>query len=483
MAPSPEANARPAAAFTLAWVALATALAGCRGEPPPRRPDILLVSLDTLRADHLSCYGYPRPTSPVIDEFAARGLRFVEAHAPASNTAPSHMSIFTGLDPLAHGVRPVDPKKVDAGQRDVIASLSPDVPMLAETLRDAGYTTVGLIDDGFVMTPMGFDRGYDVYHNRRTDLETKLVRAVRALDAAPRDRPVFLFLHTYETHSPYLPPRRLHGRFTDEGYDGVFRDRYELLVDLPVDESWRAKAQFLDRFEEMDDEDLRFLRGLYDETILHANEYLARLWAAWGKRRDADDTLVVLLSDHGEGFLEHGRLGHQYGLHAELVRVPLVLSGPGIPIGVVEEPVSLTDLMPTLLEYLDLPVPPGQGRSMLALLDAAAPTAEARPVFSQLNTRAGLNDAVTLDGLRLMRRRRDEETSHQLYDWTTDRREQRDLAAERAAAIERLEALLEERRELGLRYRGQFPPVGGAVLSEAAERDLRALGYLGDEEE
>ncbi len=453
---------------------LLLALASCNQAP---RPDILLVSLDTLRADHLSSYGYHRRTSPFFDQLAAQGLRFEAARAPASNTAPSHMSLFTGLDPVAHGVRPVDPVLLAKGERTLIA-LSSEVATLPEHLQRAGYTTLGLIDNGFVMPGMGFGRGWDYVKNRRTTLAEKLTQAGVRVREADADTPLFLFFHTYATHAPYLPPAEIHGTFANSQYQGVYRQRYEELVKLPLEEAWRKKATFLAPFEGSNATDLAFLEAIYDEGILHADWGLRRLWSLWSSLRDPENTLLIVLSDHGEGFLEHGNLGHQYGPYGELIDIPLFMRGPHIVAGVEATPVSLTDLLPTLLEHLNLPGAQGQGESFAPLLRTPSKQAAARPTFSQLDSKRGLVDAVALGDLRLIRRNRDGELSFELFDVSQDPEEAHDLQAERPEDLAKLKQLLEQRELLGRTLRRSKPPEGGGTLDPQEEIDLRALGYL-----
>ncbi len=458
------------------FAALALALAtACGGDRPP---DVLLVSLDTLRADSLSCYGYERGTSPFLDTIAAEGARFAHAWASASNTAPSHMSLLTGLDPLAHGVRPV------LVTDEPVRSLTPDSPTLAEVLSDAGYRTVGLVDNGYVITSMGFDRGFDVFRNKRTTLGKKVTQLRTELIEADPDRPLFLFFHTYETHAPYLPPRNHQRRFTDASYRGEFRQRYVDLVDLPLAQSWEARSTFLVPPEGMNDDDLAFLRGLYDAGIAYTDELMARAWKLWKQRRDPENTLFVVLSDHGEGFGEHrGKLGHRHSLYGELLHVPLLVRGPGVPAQVVVEDVSLTDLVPTLLEYLDLPPVHGvQGRSFLELLRGEGGSSSI--AVSQLSRPSGsLHDSATRSPWRLIRWQKETGTQIKLYDRSTDVRESVNLAEERDDVVAELIEHLDERSATGLAYSERHRPGNAGEVSDETRRDLESLGYTGYGEE
>jgi arylsulfatase A-like enzyme len=432
----------------VALALLSPACGGASGEEVRSLPDALLVSLDTLRADRLSCYGSTRGTTPSIDAVAASGVRFAEAHAPSSNTKPSHMSMFTGLDPLAHDVRPV---RLRAKVRP---ALSASLPTLPELLREAGYRTASFTDRGGLPPSAGFSRGFDFE----------------------------VFFHTYETHAPYLPPEPYHGRFADADYRGVFRDRYGELVGTPMAEFWREKGRFLKTWEGMDDDDVRFASDLYDEEVAWTDHWTGRLWRSFRQAR-GDDSVLVLLSDHGEAFYEHERLGHQRSLYAELVRVPLILVGPRLPAGrVVDEPVSLTALLPTLLEYLGLPAVETQAPSFLplALGDAPAP---AVPVYSQVGNRDDeLRESVSLGGLRLLRTTIDGEERLELFDWRTDPGELVDLAAGRPDDVRRLAGLLDDRRAAAERIRAEHPPGEERPATEEEEREIEGLGYAGDDE-
>ncbi|MFT5285436.1 MAG: arylsulfatase A-like enzyme [Planctomycetota bacterium] len=440
------------------------------GPSAPAKDDILLISLDTLRSDHLSSYGYRRETSPFLDKLASEGARFAEAHSSASNTAPSHMSLLTGLDPLAHGIRPV------GGAREKVTGLSPRSPILAEILKSVGYQTVGIADNGYVMTSMGFDRGFEYFDNQRTSLPQKLTMLSVKLKEVDPDKPLFVFFHTYEPHAPYLPPPPFHGRFTSESYTGPFRKRYDDLASLPVHVAWKQKGDFLKTWEGMSEVDLDFLRGLYDEGIAYTDSRIKRLWSIWSRRRNPEKTLLIIVSDHGEGFNEHGQLGHKYGLYSELLRVPLIVRGPGIQPIVIEQPVSLTDVVPTILDYLQLPSSTMQGESFLSLMRGNDSESQ-RFAVSQLNAKRGLHDSIVSDNLHLMRWNRPEGNKLDLFDNTVDRAEKVNSADARKADVTRLEKTLEQRRELGETHHERYPNLVNGELSEQDRVDLEALGY------
>ncbi len=470
--------------FTVVLVALqGTLLLACGGEgvggstesSRDDLPDILLVSLDTLRADRLSCYGHERETSPRIDEIAESGVRFDEVHAPSSNTKPSHMSLFTGFDPLAHDVRPVKLKAV------IRPALSASIPTLPELLREAGYRTASFTDRGGLPPSAGFGRGFDHQRAEWEELDKKVAAVSRYLRTVDTDRPFFLFFHTYETHAPYLPPEPFRGEYTDPDYDGEFLTRYTELAGTPMSEFWREKGRFLRTWPEMTDADVRFASDLYDEEVAWTDRQVGRLWDIFRRER-GEDALFVLFSDHGEAFFEHERLGHQRNLYAELVRVPLILVGPGLPAGlIVDEPVTLTALLPTLLAHLGLPAVETQEPSFLPLLEGAE--VPGAPIYSQVGNRESeLHESVIVDGLRCLRTTLDGEVAVELFDWNADAGEEVDLFAERPDDVRRMVALLDGRRAEAERIRALHPPGEEETATGEEEREISALGYTGDDE-
>ena len=313
---------------------LTLSLTGCGlsgdDRPPARvdgRPDIVLVSIDTLRADHVGAYGYARDTTPFLDRLAAAGARFAHARSPSPWTLPSHTTLLTGLNPFTHLV-------VDD---DVKVDLS--VPVLPEVLQAAGYATGGFVSTLYVSRRFGFERGFDVFSDFDiTDEKKNLSGEVdaehvvdEALDfaRARTDKPLFLFLHLYDAHYPYEAPSPYDARFDRPAQKGDARYR----------------NYFHHAREPLDDAQLAHQIAQYDEEILYLDAQLARLHEALGRR----DTVWLVTADHGEEFFERGSWGHAHTLYPEQLRVPMILSGAGVPAGRVIEPaVGLEDVAPTL---------------------------------------------------------------------------------------------------------------------------------------
>ncbi len=328
-----------------------------------RRPNIVLVSIDTLRADHLSFAGYARETTPNIDRFLAeRGVWLRNTVTSAPWTLPAHVSLVTGIDAITHGVNHKRPM--------------PDSShTVAQVLRNHGYRTVGFSGGGWLSGRYGFDRGFDRYRSwpfgqpRKNELAEHVDQILEWLTTAPQ--PFFLFLHTFEVHSPHDRSRP----FVAEGAVGL--PRRTRFFDSSV-EAQRSAGYTLEKKLLMGErpetarevetaEDWRHAIAAYDNSILHMDSQIGRLLA---ELEDHGPTLVVLTSDHGEALGEHGLASHGY-LYDHNLMVPLVIALPdeSDPGRTIDRQVRLVDLAPTLLDFADVPLPEGlDGRSLRRLL-------------------------------------------------------------------------------------------------------------------
>jgi len=494
---------QPAACWLLSALAL---LSACQPETP-RPPNVVVVVLDTLRPDHLGTYGYGRPTSPNFDTWAAGAAVFENAQSVAPWTAPSLVSLFTSLYPSVHNVT----------EYGAPGQLNERVTTLAEVLKARGYATAAFTEGGYASAQLGLDQGIAHYVDAAADtapdaspLEAKRGRLRRNLDATLRwiderehERPFFLFLQTYETHTPFCAPQEHVQRFAPEWNEAA--EHAELARVL---ERWRSAREIdaaglelliahrehcapgneidatgLDeRLREhavaaLDPQRLARWRAWYDAEIHYADAELARLFERLAAADLRDNTLVVFTSDHGEEFGEHGRFGHGGALHGETLRVVLALRGPGVASRRVGELVRSVDVMPTLLELLGLDqgAPPLQGRSLVPLLRGRSLRAE--PAFSHALAQRGHEGRLwsVRDGTwRLVW---DAEARRaQLYDLASDPGETRNVASEHAAVCERLLALLNAQREQDAVFEQS---VSGPAQTGAAPdaRALEALGY------
>lgn len=312
----------------------------CGGAPPP---NVVLISIDSLRPDHLGAYGYERAgISPNIDGLAAEGIVFERPVSTTTWTLPAHASMLTGLYPAVHGVH-------SDGDRLPEAAV-----LVSEALETAGYATRAVVSAPYLNAAFGFDQGWDLYDDAAGVFENRPAnaddshwgatspevhrRAVEALDAVG-EGPFFLFVHYWDVHYDYAPP---------SPYDTMFDPDYEGTV-TSLNFHWNDEIH-----RGMAPRDLRHIVALYDGEIAYTDSYLGLLFDELRARGVWDDTLVVLTADHGDEFFEHGAIGHRRTLFEEVVRVPLVLRLPGIvPAGRrVEAAVSLVDVLPSVLDLL-----------------------------------------------------------------------------------------------------------------------------------
>ena len=309
---------------------------GADGSPAKPR-NLIIVSIDTLRADRLGCYGNDRPTSPAIDGIATEGVVFDDASAPSPWTKPSHASVLTGLYPSRNGAVAMD------------SDMREDVAHLASHLAARGFQTLAVVSSMF-LNQHGLERGFQhlqyvpfVQGNRKSSPVT--APAIEMLRKRDRSKPLFALVHYMDVHSDYLSLPK---------YEKMFVRSYEGFADGTTQQLYRfAAGQF-----DLEKKDAAHLLDLYDAGIRQIDDELARLFGFLRKDGLLDDSLLVVLSDHGEEFLEHGSVLHGHTQFQEVVRVPLIFRGPGVPAGKrVAAAVSLIDVMPTGLEHLGVPVP------------------------------------------------------------------------------------------------------------------------------
>ncbi|MBM3984186.1 MAG: sulfatase, partial [Planctomycetes bacterium] len=321
--------------------------------------NLVIISLDTLRADGTTFGGGPADVSPALDAFARESTVFEHARAQAPHTAPSHMTLFTAALPSVHEVQNVSFKQnADGGRAAVILPAREDVPTLAEVLKATGFRTVGLTDGGNLNPPHGFARGFDTYTYDLEGVEDKVALGLQEVQrlAAQDSGRFFLFWHTYQVHAPYCPPQEYVERWAPDDYAGALRERIESLGGLSFQERWgRMKSEFWRDRETFGEPEAAFLRGVYHGGIRYTDDHVARLLAGLRDQGVLDDSIVVLLSDHGEEFFEHGQWQHEQ-LYEECLRVPLVVRLPGGR-GAgqrIRTPVGLIDVMPTVLDLLEV---------------------------------------------------------------------------------------------------------------------------------
>ena len=429
---------------SLAALAVAVGMAWVFRSTPPRRltPDalagargvlagwnVLLVSVDTLRADHLGCYGHRRVETPVIDALATGGVRFAQAVAPVPLTLPSHSTMLTGLNPVRHGVR-----------NNGTFKLQDDVLTLAEALAGAGYRT-GAVVSAFVLdSRFGLAQGFQDYDDdliegdqparggfreRRAEVTN---RSATEWLRQQGDAPWFLFVHYFDPHWPYAPPP-------------PYRDRYK--------------------------------GAAYDGEIAYVDEQLGRLLSVLDETGARSRTLIVLTADHGESLGEHGENSHGIFIYDATQHVPLIVSGPPpLPARhVVERQVGVVDVMPTVLALLGVDTPPG-----LDGVNAFAPQTEARTIYVESLGSKLMHGCAPLFGVR----RRDVKfilaPRPELYDLKDDPHELKNLYDPSDDRARQLRAAL--MAFVNDDVKGAASDEGNLALSEEAAERLRDLGYL-----
>lgn len=397
---------------------------GC-SDPAGSVPErVVLVTIDTLRADHVGCYGAPGAHTPVLDTLAARGVRFETAISPAPLTLPSHASLMTGLDPPQHGVR-----------HNSVHRLGGAIPTLAERMRERGLATAAFVGALVLDRRFGLDRGFDVYDDRMDRSSSVLF----GVSERPADRVVdatldwlerapgrfFLWVHLYDPHVEYQPPPGFASAFARRPYRG---------------------------------------------EIAFADHQVGRLLTAVRRRFGDEGLLVAVTSDHGESLGQHGERTHAYTVYDATQRVPLILSGSGVPAGrVVETPVRLVDVAPTLLAAVG-GAPFGGGRDLRAAwqgADGERPAAYVETLATHLDY--GWSPLV---GLRTSRLKYIRAPRPELYDLREDPEETRNLAADAPGLVERLD------RELETRLAGPSAAAVPVELGAVDRARLESLGYV-----
>jgi arylsulfatase A-like enzyme len=462
---------RPERAGTaIVLAALAGALAACAdGRDAPQGgaaavSDVILVVIDTCRQDSFGCYGNPYGRSPEIDRFARGNVRFDRAIATSPWTLPSFASLLTSRMPTVHGA-------YRSGQ--VHAELRDGVPSGVEMLRERGFRTSALANAAFLDPTFGLARGFEKYDFRPAESED-LRRAGETVDLAldrleeSPDAPDFLLLHLFDPHMPYDPP-------------GVFRS----LLTADYEGDWspplKLHRQTMDPEWMPGPEDFRYMRLIYESEVAYVSREVGRLFEGLRERGLWDDALVLLTSDHGEEFREHGGWQHGHSYHDEVIRVPLLMK---LPAGmeparsVVGAQVSLLDVMPTVFDVVDGDVPESlRGETLLPLVTGSdAP--HHRMAVSERNRREG--EQISLRDDRYVFIWDLERDTGRLYDWREDPGELHDLASERPEEAERMRAVLAAERA---RMEAEAEEAGAReVVSPAIplQEQLESLGYVGD---
>lgn len=452
---------------------------GPRGD----RPNVVLIVMDTVRADHLSCYGYDRETTPFLSELAREGRLYTDAHSTSCWTGPSHASLFTGLYPAGHGVTQTN------------WTLSDKWTTLAEAFGEMGYSCIGIVENAILNAERNYDQGFDVYHEawrrkiyreawakrRATQSNVALDLFTDSLRSYTEEGPFFMFVNIIEAHYPYKSAGPFEGLFTGE-----------MLTDF----DWRNNfPEFVLGDVRYTEEDFRYLSGRYDEEIRYVDDVIEKMAGELKSLNLWDNTIFVVTADHGENIGDHNMMDHIFNLYESVVRVPLIVRFPKLvePGSIENAPVQLLDLYPTLLKMAGADLSNYQVQG-LDLLDG--PLRGDRPVFAEydypkqvlsLFPEDRLDDplldpfkrrlrSVTENGLKFIW---GSDGKHELYALESDPNELTNLIADPAHGPLR-ESLL--RRVLELYDYYALDPGNRDAIAPELDADTRealeALGYV-----
>lgn len=442
-----------------ACVLLLLAACGCQPSRPPVRPNIVVIIVDTLRQDHLPMYGYERNTAPTLSKFAREGA-VLDGLSPTSWTKPATASVLTGLHPIRH----------QANDRE--DALPDEAETLAETLSRNGYTTVGISANGFASPKFNMGQGFNEFvwmgkldgdlaapAGKVNDVLLPRLQSLRS--------PYFLYVHYIDPHTPYDPPLSWDGSPLPERLGKL----------APVDNDDLDIPQFRKRPEDF----LQAVRDLYDGEIRYVDNKIGELLQELSRLDAGDKTVIVITSDHGEEFEEHGRMGHGQTLYDEVTRVPLLIRAPGlVRPGRHDGRVSLLDIMPTILSLAGIEYPPDQfdGVSLADMLRSPAGDAPLRPFLLHLDFPDGTALAL-VDGRHKLVLMKDP-LRKEFFDLVDDPRERENrldtaspsLLREAAEKIAAAHNRLSDRSHLRATISPDTDPDRALVA-------IRALGYVG----
>ena len=435
--------------------------------PAPRPDSIVLVIIDTCRADRLGADRGEFAMTPSLDAFADQAATFTRAYSHSPWTLPSIASIFTSQIPMRHGA---------GGRLGDFSSLSEEAVTLAEVCRDAGLATAAVTNVQFLSATFGMTQGFDHVDVHLPESNLNMRRATETTDLALSwverngDHPFLLLVHYYDPHLVYDPPQPYRRRFAASGNNEAKKHLFGMFGQI---------QKLRDGVLDLTPEDYVRLGGLYDGEVSYSDAEFGRLVRGLEDLGVASRAVVAVMSDHGEEFNEHGSFEHGHTLYDELLHVPLLVRSPGRVHGAlrISDPVALKDVAPTLCQLNDISTPPSfTGQSLAAALEGG--TLPARAILSQGNMWGPEQVALRTGDWKVIvetvatELEGDGEKRFQLFDLHGDPGEQKNLAEDNP---EQLAAMLEQLDELlsGQKAEGQEP-----ALSEEERRRLRSLGYV-----
>ncbi len=432
----------------------------------PKMEQVIVIAIDTLRADHVSEYGYKRPTTPVLDRFAREEASiFLNAYSSSSWTLPSTVSLMTGLHPHQHGVE-------DRGKK-----LHPGLPTLAKAYSNAGFMTAAFVTHIYVSSLFGIESGFDSFFELSIDWNFKEGKQLRAAElnqavfpwlAKHKNKTFFLYLHYFDPHWDYDAPGKFKNRFTRKDYKG------------PANGTWWFIKKYIPQSKRLQQEDLNHIKGLYDGEIAYTDHHIGQLFDEIKRLGMWTSSTIVILSDHGEEFQDHGSMHHIRTLYEEVLKVPMMIKLQGgrkpgqRPI--ISERVQTFDIGPTLLELSGVKIPKTfEASSLVPLLRRSG---KDRPIFAR--TRRHESDQVTLiyQDHKMIVPFSKQSRKIELYDINLDPEEKNSVAEQNKGRVQKLGKMIRRLLRRDSRFLKLPGSIGGVKLSQKQIKHLKSLGYI-----
>ncbi len=458
---------------------------GCGERSAGDRPNVILITIDAVSIHHLSCFGYDRPTSPNLDRLAQQNVFFTKARSSSSWTAPAMAGLFSGMHSRSHGIRH-GLFNVVTHKMAVQEKLAGEIMTLAETLKKAGYHTMGLSSNPHMRHATGFAQGFDDFEEHTfitqkvedtqslsdREIEKLLVNAEFAngkvreiISRRPENTPYFLWVHYIDPHWPYFPKEPWISEYYPGGRKEDVDNLYNNLIYMKLKEFNIKKGTDI----------FNYITACYDSEINFCDKHMGQLLEFLP---GLNDSLLIVTADHGESFFEHQFLGHRNSLYDEELRIPLIVRFPENDRrqAVVDAMVSLLDIPPTILDYLGLKqIPEWQGESLLPIIEGRE---KADPVFAEFTDFEDKEStSVSTNRWKMILK---DGREPELYDLISDREEQRNLYSDKVKTVEEMEKLLRD-WENRIPYRES--EVNSDILHNEIKVQLKALGYVAEEGE
>ncbi|MFH1622512.1 MAG: sulfatase [Candidatus Omnitrophota bacterium] len=437
------------------------------------KPNVILIMADALRFDHLGCYGYSRSTTPNIDKLAAKGVVFDQAFVMAPTTMASTASVLTSLYPRQHQAWNMHGEEGVKGINDCLVTLS-------EILKDNGYKTIGIVSNGHLDSAFGFGQGFDEYYetwkfpgadNFLADAKHTTEIIVPWIKKNSQDN-FFIFLFFIDPHDPYEPSPAFN-KFQND-YNGQLKDLGDGMHSY-LNKVILGKAS-------LNTEDIDYLEALYDGEIAYWDWHVSKIIEALEDSNILDNTIIIITSDHGEEFSDHGGVFHGYAIYNEHLHVPLIISGPQLSKAKsrVSSVVRSIDIMPTIFDLLNIEKTEGiMGKSLLPLLESGS-TQKDRLFFSEMHLKGAYGKNVHLlsllkDDWKLIFDL--QHNRYEMYDLSNDPGEKNNLAASNTDKLKQLSKVLSEFASLKSLVEG-FGQKEPRQVEQSAIENLKSLGYI-----